>query len=161
MLPSREALVAKADTLSERPAAFEAFWDGDTGGWYVTLVAVLPTGAGYRDHFLATLRDGGDLRLFNGQVPPWPEARRAGEAGAELAARFGVPFYFPSPGWPEDDCPRWADRDRGYPCGRCGVPLLQRPECPWRGVCYRCQLAIEREAAAHGGELGGANPQPM
>lgn len=145
MLPSREELLREADALPETPVAFEASWDGDSSGWFVALTAVLRTGAGYRDHHLATLQEGGDLRLFNGQVPPWPEARRAREVGAELADRFGVPFYFPSPHHPEDQCPSWAERDRGYPCRRCGIPLLQRDPCPWRGVCYHCHLEEERE----------------
>jgi hypothetical protein len=147
MMPTREELLATADALPARPVAIEAFWDGDTTGWRVELVAVLPAGAGVRNHHLASLRDGGDIRLFNGQVPPWPEARLASVVGAEVAGRLGVPFYFPSPDHPEDDCPAWADRERGYPCGRCGIPLLQRDGCPWRGVCYHCHLAQEREAS--------------
>jgi hypothetical protein len=146
MMPTREELLATADALPVRPVAIEAQWDGDTDGWRVWLAAVLPDGVGYRSHHLATFQDGGDIRLFNGQVPPWPEARAAATFGTELAARFGVPFYFPSPDHPEDDCPGWAERDRGYPCRRCGILLLQRNDpCPWRGVCYHCHLDEERE----------------
>jgi hypothetical protein len=97
VLPSRDELLAKVADLTEQPLAFEAQWDGDTGGWGIALAAVLRAGSGFRSHVLAFLRDGGDFRLFNGQVPPWPEARLAAEVGAEMAERFGVPFYFPSP----------------------------------------------------------------
>lgn len=38
-----------------------------------------------------------------------------------------------------------ADRDRACPCRRCGIPLLQRDPCPWRGVCYHCHLEEQRE----------------
>jgi hypothetical protein len=145
VLPSREKLLAKADSLPGPPVAIEALWDGDSGGWGVTLAAVLRSGDGYRSHAIAFLRGGGDIRLFNGHVPPWPEARLAAEIGAELAGRFGVPFHFPSPERPEEDCPTWAERDQGYPCRRCGISLLQRDECPWRGNCYHCHLAEERE----------------
>jgi hypothetical protein len=145
MLPSREEVLAKVDTLPGPPAAFEARWNGDTGGWFVDLVAVLRDGEGYRDFFLISISYGGDIRLFNGNVPPWPEARFAAECGTELATRFGVPFYFASPDYPEEDCPTWANQEKGYPCRICGVSLLQSPDCPWRGLCYRCLLASERE----------------
>jgi hypothetical protein len=146
MLPSREQLLAKAEALIERPVAIEASWDGDSSGWYVCLAAILKTDTGYRDSHLGALQDGGDLRLFNGQVPPWPEAVLAQEVGEELARKFGVPFYFPSPSHPETDCPRWWEQAQGQPCRRCGTLLLQRRDpCPWRGVCYVCHLAEERE----------------
>jgi hypothetical protein len=145
VLPSRDELLAKVADLAEPPLAFEAQWDGDSGGWGIVLAAVLRAGPGFRSHNLAFLRGGGDFRLFNGQVPPWPEARLAAEVGAELAERFGVPFYFPSPDHPEDDCPDWVDRERGSPCRRCGILLLQHDPCPWKGVCYHCHLAEEKE----------------
>ena len=145
MLLSREELLVKAAALPGPPVAFEALWDGDTDGWGVEIAAVLTDGEGYRNHHLAFLRGGGDIRLFNGQVPPWPEAKLAAAVGAELAGRFQVPFFFPSPDHPEDGCPAWVDRERGYPCRRCGILLLQRDPCPWRGVCYHCHLEEERE----------------
>lgn len=55
------------------------------------------------------MRDGGDIRLFNGQVPPWPETQRATEQGQALAQQIGVPLHFTSPGMPDIDLPRWWD----------------------------------------------------
>ncbi len=159
MNPTREELLEKAAAVASPPVAVEACWDGDTTGWYVVLVLICAEpSAGppaYREYHLGALRGpGGDLRLFNGGVPPWPEAARAREVGQELAGRLGVPFYFASPDRPEDDCPRWWDRDKAYPCRRCGLPLLQGAGCPWRGACYECHLAERREAAAGGGGPG-------
>jgi hypothetical protein len=146
MMPMREEILAKADALLERPIAFDAQWDGDSNGWCVVLSAIHQSSQGHIDSWLATFRDGDDLRLFNGQVPPWPEAVFANEIGAELAARFGVPFYFPSPNHPETDCPHWWERDLSSPCRRCGIPLLQRQKpCRWRGICYFCHLTEEKE----------------
>lgn len=147
---SREHLIAKADELPHKPVAVEAWWNGDTGGWFIVLVAIYVERwlfrSKYREMTLGCLRgDGGDLRLFNGLVPPWPEACLASDVGQEIASRFGVPFYFPSPSHPEEDCPRWWDRHRGVPCRHCGIPLLQRATCRWPGVCYRCHLKEERE----------------
>ncbi len=147
MIPTCEEVMSTADSLPIRPVAIEAQWDGDTFGWRVWLAAVLPDGAGYRSRHLATFQDGGDIRLFNGKVPSWPEARAAALIGAEVAKRFAVPFFFPSPDFPEDDCPVWAERDRGYPCGRCGILLLQHDPCPWRGICYHCHLTFEKEGS--------------
>jgi len=139
---SRELILAKVDSLNSRPVAIEALWDGDSGGWFVCFAAIT---ADSQSHPLGVLSEGGDIRLFNNDVPPWPEAVLALKLGNELAQRFGAEFYFPSPKHPEDDCPSWHDRKNGYPCRQCGILLLQRDPCPWRGICYRCHLDEERE----------------
>jgi hypothetical protein len=144
-----EQLLAKAAALPEPPVAFEAQWDGDSSGWGGELNAVLRSEGGYDSRCLAFLRGGGDIRLFNGQVPPWPEAKLAAAVGAELAKRFGVPFYFACPDWPESDTPRWWRRHEATPCACCGVPLLQDDDrCPRRGQCYHCHLSKERDRCA-------------
>jgi hypothetical protein len=140
---SREELLTKADTLPEGPEAIEAYWDGDTIGWCVILVAVYHEKQGsedvYKDGWIGLIRgDGGDFRVFTGEVPPWPEARLALDVGQEIAAKLGVPFYFESRDFPENECPRWWQREQAYPCERCGILLLQSEPCPWRGLCYHC-----------------------
>ena len=157
MLPTPEALLAKFASLPATPVAFEAFWDGDTSGWYLVLVAIYAEdgASSYFEKDISALQgDGGDiresagdLRIFNAQVPPWPEAALAQQAGEELAKKHGVEFFLVSRNHPADDCPRWWDRKQGYPCRSCGLLLLQRDPCPWRGVCYQCHLA---EAKAQG-----------
>jgi len=100
-------LISKVQALPGRLAAIEAFWDGDTLGWFVILAAVLAEPPAEAD--LAFIRHGGDLRLFNGQVPPWPEAQEADTTGRALAQHFGVPFHFASPDTPDDGAPRWRE----------------------------------------------------
>ncbi|MCW2883970.1 MAG: hypothetical protein JWL58_832 [Streptosporangiaceae bacterium] len=95
---------AKIQALPYRPAAIEALWDGDSEGWMVDLVAV--TIEPRAEHHLATVQHGTDMRLFNGEVPPWPEAQEATTIGRALAERLGVPFHFASPEKP-DFAPRW------------------------------------------------------
>lgn len=141
----QEALIARVRKLPEPPVAIEAMWDGDTDGWFVDLCAVVRIDGAYSERCLQRCRGGSDARLFNGQVPPWPETIEAGEAGRWLAAELGVPFHFPSPDRPEDDCPHWWQIAESYPCGSCGLPLLQRSDCPWRGTCYECHLKLERQ----------------
>jgi hypothetical protein len=133
--------------MAGRPLAFEALWDGDSDGWSLSVFAVLPgAGEAYQAvHLWTSNEPGGDFRVFRGLVPPWPEAEKAARLGAELSAEFGVPFHFPSPRHPEEDCPRWWEMGSSYPCKRCGIALLQRDPCPWRGWCYFCHLADERE----------------
>lgn len=150
MIPTQEAILDKAALVPAPPVAIEAYWDGDTSGWYVVLTMLHDAGSGAepscRQFDLAVMQgEGGDFRLFNGHTPPWPEAVRAREAGGALAARLGIPFFFASPDHPEDSCPRWWEQDQGYPCRRCGIPLLQHDPCPWRGICYLCNLAEEHE----------------
>lgn len=102
-----ETLIAKVAALPSRPDAIEAIWDGDSIGWMVDLLAV--TARPRTEHCLAMIRHGGDLRLFNGQVPPWPEAQEAAELGTKLAERFSVPFCFESPDAPDLPEVRWWD----------------------------------------------------
>jgi hypothetical protein len=102
-----DALTAKVQALPDPPAAIEAVWDGDTEGWMVDLLAV--TSEPRAEYHLAFVQHGTDMRLFNGQVPPWPEAEEADAVGRALADRFGVPFHFASPDRPDDTAPRWWD----------------------------------------------------
>jgi hypothetical protein len=137
--------------LTSRPSVIEALWDGDTAGWFLILSAIYepvdPDRPEESTYQLAVLRgDGGDIRLFNQEIPPWPEAETARTVGSIIEHDYHIPFYFPSPDYPEDDCPRWWQRHRGTPCQRCGILLLQdREPCPWRGMCYQCYLALERQ----------------
>jgi hypothetical protein len=85
-------LVAKAEALPERVESIRAEWDGDTFGWCVDLRAVTAGHPG--GYVLATIRHGGDIRIFNGEVPPWTEEAEAESVGREVAARLGVPFHF-------------------------------------------------------------------
>jgi len=98
-------LAEQVEALPGRTVAIEALWDGDSEGWFVHLMA--HTDVPVAEYRLAIVRHGGDLRLFNGAVPPWPEAREAETVGRALAERFGVPFHFASPDEPDIDAPRW------------------------------------------------------
>jgi hypothetical protein len=145
-VPTAAALIERVTQLG-RPAAFQALWDGDTEGWMVCLDAVFASGATHTASSLVVLRFGGDIRLFQGTVPPWPEARVATELGEALATHFGVPFWFPSPVEPDSDCPAWWEQDRAHPCQDCGKLILPRktPHLP-NDICYQCYL--QREARA-------------
>ena len=102
-----DELTAEIQALPHEPAAIEAIWDGDSEGWMVRLLAV--TIEPRAEHLLATAQHGTDIRLFNGEVPPWPEALEASAVGHELAERLGIPFYFASPEKPDNFAPRWWD----------------------------------------------------
>jgi hypothetical protein len=53
-------------------------------------------------------------------------------------------------------CGKEERASEGYPCARCGTFICLI--CVFRGVihCMECHEALEREAAAGGGEAGGA-----
>lgn len=68
-------LPGKTRTLPQPLAAIETSRDGDTEGWYVRLGAIGPAGT---EHYLAAVSHSTGIRLFNGQVPPWPDADEAG-----------------------------------------------------------------------------------
>ncbi|MFC8274547.1 hypothetical protein ACFUJR_18860 [Streptomyces sp. NPDC057271] len=99
--------------LPGRPAAVEALWDGDTFGWMVDLVVV--TDEPEVPHRPAVIRHGGDIRLFDGTVSPWPEAEGARRAGHALAERRGVPSHVAGPDRPDDGTPRWRNVRGGAP----------------------------------------------
>ncbi|MEV6344829.1 hypothetical protein [Actinoplanes sp. NPDC051851] len=115
--PTVAELIATAALVTDPLAAVEATWDGDTQGWFVRLQVIVRRPG--RDHArfdetpLTTYRDGGDMRLFTGEVPPWPEAQRAAEQGQAVARHFGVPFHFSSPDEADDLTPRWWDAQPG------------------------------------------------
>jgi hypothetical protein len=139
---SREEILSNVDRLESTPVAIQALWDGDTTGWFIEFSAITDD---LQRHWLGVLSEGGDFRVFTGQVPPWPEAAAAQRLGRELAERLGAQFYFPSPEHPEDDCPDWTERDKGSPCRRCGILLLQQRDTPWYGLCHFCHGEEERE----------------
>ncbi|MEU4664786.1 MULTISPECIES: hypothetical protein [Micromonospora] len=106
-------LVQAATAITDPVVAVEALWDGDTQGWFVRLYAIVRRPSHHHPRFdeqpLAGFRHGSDLRLFRGEVPPWPEAAEAIEKGQAIADSVGVPFYFASPDAPYDGLPRWWD----------------------------------------------------
>lgn len=143
-------LVHQINALGKAPVAIEAFWDGDTTGWFVVLGVVVQETSGhlptYVLHELTIFRYGGDIRLFHGQVPPWPEAEAAQQVGQEVARLLDIPFYFPFSDEPEDECPHWWEQAQALACQGCGKPIL--PGSPWttKGLCYSCNRKRERES---------------
>ena len=111
--PTTAQLIERAAAITAPVVAVEALWDGDSRGWCVDLVAIVRRPSRHHERFdevpLNVLRHGGDIRLFNGQVPPWPEAQQATEQGQTVAQHFGVPFHFTGPATPDVDLPRWWD----------------------------------------------------
>ncbi len=111
--PTTAELIERAAAIDGPVAAVEALWDGDTQGWFVDLVAVVRRPGRQHERFdevsLTFIRRGGDIRLFNGTVPPWPEAVEATAQGQAVAAHLGVPFHFTSPDAPDVGLARWWD----------------------------------------------------
>jgi hypothetical protein len=113
--PDLPDLIVAVDAFDDPPVAFEAIWDGDTQGWFVVLLAIVEQPGAEHNRYTATnmsfyRRRAGDMRLFNGQAPPWPESAEATADGVALAAHFGVPFHFASPDEPDDRASRWWDQ---------------------------------------------------
>jgi hypothetical protein len=144
------ALLAGIKAATAEPVALEALWDGDTQGWFLELSVVIredsnPRAPSYRSRPLSVLSFGSDFRLFNGTVPPWPEAVLAQRVGPLVAEKLRIPFWFPSPNEPDDGCPHWWQQDAAIPCQDCGKPIIPTtsPYLP-KEVCYPCHLRRER-----------------
>lgn len=125
--------------LPHSPVAVEAFWDGDTQGWFAVLVAIVGELPTRKDYNLLAMRFGGDIRIFNNAVPPWPEAQVATALGNRLSQEWGIPFYFASPTEPDDDCPRWGETAVAA-CRNCGKPLMRLGD---KGVCHPCWVKLK------------------
>lgn len=137
---------ARIASLPGRHVALELLWDGDTTGWFLLagIVTVQPDGTFAASH-VAMLRYGGDLRLFNGDLPPWPEAVVAQRVGERIAEDLRIELYFPSPIHPDDSCPHWWERDGAIRCRTCDKLLTgdRGPYLP-RDQCTPCHQAAER-----------------
>ncbi len=140
---SYESFQAAIAPLKGKPTVLEALWDGDTEGWYLCLFLYTTSGwwpKSTQRHFLGIIQLGGDIRLFNEQVPPWPEATLAQAIGEKATGQYGLQFYFPSQE-PDDDSPCWTDRLLAVACEDCQKLIIPTtsPYLP-KEVCYRCHL---------------------
>ena len=144
-----DEVMKKADALPKHPVIIEAYWDGDSDGWMAIVSAIVEEPSQqhpqYKEYNLAGLRgSGGNMRLFNNQVPPWLESQNAIELGKILSEKFDVPFYFPCSDWPDDDCARWWEQDKAKPCEQCGKLIVQADFVHYHGICYQCFLKREK-----------------
>ncbi|THU38206.1 hypothetical protein FAM09_16130 [Niastella caeni] len=130
------------------PTVLEALWDGDTSGWYLYLnlhVIIKKLFSIKKEiRYLGTISLGGDIRLFNGSVPPWPEAELAKEWGKMANEKYGLIFYFPSDKEPDNDCPGWEQRHLAIQCADCAKMIIpsDSPYLP-KEICYSCHLKRE------------------
>ncbi|CAL2104833.1 conserved hypothetical protein [Tenacibaculum sp. 190524A02b] len=143
-----EEAVKKIDSIGGKPIVIEAQWDGDTQGWFLCMFVIVRTGIFKKtesSHYLGTISLGGDIRLFQGIAPPYPEAKVAQEIGEKLKEKYGLEFFFPSPNNPDDDCPRWTERHRAINCVDCNKLIIptDSPYLP-KEICYNCHLERER-----------------
>jgi hypothetical protein len=143
-----EEAVEKIDAIEGKPTVVEAQWDGDTQGWFLCMFVTVEKGILKKtvaSHYLGTISLGNDIRLFQGIVPPYPEAKVAQEIGEKLKEKYGLEFFFPSPDKPDDDCPRWSQRHLAINCEDCNKLIIptDSPYLP-KEVCFNCHLVRER-----------------
>ena len=141
--------VKKIDSIGGKPIVVEAQWDGDTQGWFLCMFVIVKKGIFKKtesSHYLGTISLGGDIRLFQGTVPPYPESRVAQEIGKKLKEKYGLEFFFPSPNNPDDDCPRWTERHKAINCEDCNKLIIPTDSqyLP-KEICYNCHLVRERD----------------
>ena len=132
----------------KRPLVLEALWDGDTKGWFLILNLYIKTGKLFwkkqEPKHLGIVRFGGDIRLFNGEVPAWPEAELTKQWGQLAIEKYDLTFYFPSDKEPDDDCPAWSERHLAIKCADCSKLIIptDSPYLP-KDICYNCHLKRE------------------
>ena len=148
-ITSFDILDSEIQKVSGRPTVLEALWDGDTQGWFLILNLYTETGKFIwkkeTSQQLGIVRFGGDIRLFNGEIPPWPEAELAKECGQKATEKYGLTFYFPSDTEPDHNCPSWTERHLAINCVDCGKSIIPT-DSPYRpkDICYHCHLNREK-----------------
>jgi len=148
-ITSFEILEEEIEKINGKPTVLEALWDGDTNGWFLVMRLYYSIGhllwKEVKTEYLGTVTFGGDIRLFTGDVPAWPEAELAKEMGAKAAEKYGLTFYFPSDKDPDDACPPWPKRHLAISCADCGK-LIMPTDSPYlpKDICYHCHLERER-----------------
>jgi hypothetical protein len=146
-----EEAVAKIEQIKGTPIAVEAQWDGDTQGWFLMMFVVVNTkkkiweSSKVETFHLGNLSLGDDFRIFKGTVPPYPEAVLANEIGNKLSEKYQLEFFFPSPINPDNDCPRWTEKDKAINCAACDKLIIptDSPYLP-KDICYNCHLTREQ-----------------
>ncbi|MDQ1920029.1 hypothetical protein [Massilia pseudoviolaceinigra] len=106
---SYERLCERLEAMDDPLVCVQALWDGDTDGWFLGLDCIVRANGKLETIWLGTIPTDGDIRLFNGTVPPWPEAEHANVVGRRLAEKFNIEFYFPAPDTPDDTLPGWQE----------------------------------------------------
>lgn len=150
-ISSYESFEAVMRNVAGKPVVLEALWDGDTQGWYLCLSIYCKNendSSGLLfEQGLGHVTFGGDIRLFTGEVPAWPEAALAKEIGKKAEEQYGLTFYFPSPNEPDDDCPSWNRRHLAIHCEDCNKLIIPTtsPYLP-KEICYNCHLTREQNA---------------
>jgi hypothetical protein len=151
-ITSFEILDNEIQKVAGRPTVLEALWDGDTQGWFLILNLYTETGRFIWKketiQRLGTVSFDGDVSLFNGVVPLWPEAELANIWGEKASQKYGLTFYFPSDKEPDDNCPGWRQKHLADNCTKCGK-LIMPTESPYlpKDFCYNCywnREAIEK-----------------
>ena len=133
-----------------RPTVLEALWDGDTDGWFLVFNLYVKTGNLFWQKeevkHLGILSLGSDIRLFDGVVPPWPEAILAKQWGRKAAEKYELTFYFPSDNKPDGDCPSWVQKHLAIQCADCGKLIIPTDShyLP-KEICFNCHLEREQK----------------
>lgn len=144
-ITSFETLENAIKMAGGKPKVLEALWDGDTNGWFIVLRLYIETGTllWIKEEIkqIGIVSFGGDIRLFTGEVPAWPEAVLTKEWGQKIREKYGIIFYFPSDKEPDDDCPGWHQRHLAINCADCNKLIIPTtsPYLP-KDVCYNCHL---------------------
>ncbi|WP_072363458.1 hypothetical protein [Chitinophaga sancti] len=147
-ITSFETLDKAISLAGGEPTVLEALWDGNTTGWYLYLnlhVTIKRLFFSKKEiRYIGKISLGGDIRLFNKIVPPWPEAELAKEWGKMANEKYGLIFYFPSDKEPDSNCPRWEQRHWGIQCADCAKIIIptDSPYLP-KDICYNCYLTRE------------------
>ena len=99
--PTYNQFITKINSFEGTPKVIEALWDGDTTGWFLVIYVILEKKnllSKYTSREqVGVIRKGGDIRIFQGKVPPYPESEIAIEIGKYFNDLYGTEFYVTAP----------------------------------------------------------------
>lgn len=136
------------------PKVLEALWNGNAHDWrlYLNLYIQYQNGP-LEKHYLGDIMLPPDFWVPEGETSPWPETFLAKEWGKMAVQQYGLEFYFPSPDYPESNCPAWTERQLGIPCADCGKLIMpQTSEHVSKEICYHCSLKRKNKEALQSDE---------
>ncbi|RBL92427.1 hypothetical protein [Chitinophaga flava] len=132
-------LEEKITAAGGEPKALEALWNGDAYDWRLYLnLYIQPQNGPLERHYLGDIMLPPDFWVPEGETSPWLETILAKEWGKMAIQQYGLEFYFPSPDYPEPDCPFWTERQQGIHCTDCGKLIKPSTTDLPKKICYHC-----------------------
>ncbi|MFY0673894.1 MAG: hypothetical protein JXQ87_10835 [Bacteroidia bacterium] len=133
--------------IGGKPKVIEALWHRNLGEWFIELNLIVEKGLINKElstQFLGNISSATKSFICTAENP-FPQADYTKEIGGKLREKYDLEFYFPSPNDPDNNCPRWHEKERGIECNACKKLMFpNRYPNMQKNLCYNCNLQREQ-----------------